>query len=194
MLKLNELKSLEDISSSGLSHTQIARIAQDWVDGAGISAIAREYFAAGDEPEQITEALTDACRGIYRVLTQSGAWGLAALSKLPTSGVDWDQLTEQQRRRINLLPAMLYHGVSTEAGVLMRTNSVPRSVAETLGAQYVQDSGADPLSAHAAREARDFLAALGADDWQRAAPSAASMTGEDYLTLWRRLSGVTVPD
>jgi replicative superfamily II helicase len=191
MLRINELKQLEQIASSGLTRSQIARIAQSWVDGAGIAEIAREYFAAGDSPQERTQALTDACRGIYRVLTQAGAWGLSALSKLPGSGLPWEELSEEDRRRINLLPAMLYHGVSTEAGVLMRTNAVPRSVAERLGERYIRDTGTDPLSAQAPREARDFLAELSPDGWAQVAPSGARMNGHDYFALWRRLSGVS---
>ena len=41
-------------------------------------------------------------------------------------------------RIINLLGAMLYHGVNTEAGVVMRMSSVPRTAANSLGAEFAQ--------------------------------------------------------
>jgi superfamily II DNA/RNA helicase len=190
MMKVRELEGLEKIAHSGLSRTQIARIAQDWVAGNGIAQIARDYFAEGTDAEAVTAAITTACRGIYRILTQAGSWGLAALSRLPTSGVDWEALSDEDRRRINLLPAFLYHGVSTEAGVLMRVNAVPRSVAESLGERFVSEAQIDPLTAQAGRQVRDFLSALPAQDWAEAAPAHASLSGDDYQILWRRLSGV----
>lgn len=190
MLQVRELKQLQDIAGRGLEQSQIADIARGWVEGRGIADLARTYFAQGDSPEELTQAISDACRGIYRVLTQAGAWGLAALSKMPTSGIPWDDLSDDDKRRINLLPAMLYHGVSSESGVLMRVNAVPRSVAERLGQHYVDTSGYDPLSADAARHARDFLEHLPAAEWQAVAPAGAALDGDDYMRLWHRLSGV----
>jgi hypothetical protein len=192
MLRVRELEGLEKLARTGLSRTEIARIAQDWVEGQGIAQIARDYFAEGTSREQVTEAITEACRGIYRVLTHAGSWGLAALSKLPTSGLDWDALSEEERQRINLLPAFVYHGVSTEAGVLMRMNSVPRSVAETLGDHFVAEKNVDPLSTAASRRARQFLVDLPASEWSGVAPAGAPMTGDDYRRVWRRLAGVDV--
>jgi hypothetical protein len=46
--------------------------------------------------------------------------------RLPTAGLDFDNMPEDQKRITNNLPAMLYHGVNTEAGVLMRMNAVRR--------------------------------------------------------------------
>ena len=53
------------------------------------------------------------------------------------SGIDFDaKLSEADKRRLNSLPAMIYHGVSSEDAVLMRMNSAPRSAAEALGSLY----------------------------------------------------------
>ena len=71
------------------------------------------------------------CRAIYRVIVNNGTWGVSALSRM--AEIDFDALPEPERRRINALPAMIYHGVNTEDAVLMRMNSVPRSAAGTLG-------------------------------------------------------------
>jgi hypothetical protein len=129
MLKIPQLaKSLEDITTNGMEHQQLAAITRDWVDGKSIQQIASAYFRA--EQDQ-TQAITNACKAIYRNLINNGTWGLSALSRL--SGIDFEQLPDEQKRHINLLPAMIYHGVKTEEGVLMRMNGVPRSIAETLG-------------------------------------------------------------
>ena len=49
------------------------------------------------------------------------------------SGVDFDALSETERRRINALPAMIYHGVGSEDAVLMRMNGAPRSAVGSTG-------------------------------------------------------------
>lgn len=108
---------------------------------------------------------------------------------MPTAGIDFDSLSDDELRVLNNLPAMLYHGVKSEEGVLMRMNSVPRSIAENLGADFKQqhqgsDAAADPSLA------TGYVNALRAEDWSRLRPEGASMSGDDYLKVWRQLSGV----
>ena len=114
------------------------------------------------------------------------SWGLSALCKL--SGIDFDQLAPDEKRRINSLPAMIYHGVKTEAAVLMRMNSVPRSIAEPLGREFEEKAGA-PAGTQTVGVAREFLRSLNDDDWARFVPSRALMSGKDYKDIWGRLSG-----
>ncbi len=47
-------------------------------------------------------------------------------------------MPDDLKRWLNILPAIIYHGVRTEEAVLMRVNSVPRSIAEPMGEQYKQ--------------------------------------------------------
>jgi len=177
--------ALRELGGAGMSYKRIAEVAQAWVAGVSIRDIAKKYFKkAGDE--NLTDAITNACKGIYRTLTNVGTWGLAALSKMPTSGLDYDAMSEEERRALNMLPAMLYHGVSTESAVLMRMNHVPRTIATTLGKRFE----AEPVSAqHTSRHARDFLRALTNQQWSAAVPKGAAMSGADYRDVWRRLSG-----
>ena len=98
-----------------------------------------------------TEAFTDACKAIYRAIVNNGTWGVSALSRV--SGMDFDAMSEAERRRINALPAMIYHGVRTEEAVLMRMNSAPRSAAEALGSLYRQSTG-DDVSRYSVGKAR----------------------------------------
>ena len=62
--------------------------------------IATDYFDR--DAENMTTAITDACKGIYRTLANAGTWGLAALSKM--AGIDFEHLSPEQRRAINNLP------------------------------------------------------------------------------------------
>ena len=180
MMRIPEIKL--EIGSEGLSHQHIANITRAWVDGRSIQDIATEYF----RDKTGTEAITSACKAIYRTLTNNGPWGLSALCKI--SGIDFDQLPPDVKHRINSLPAMIYHGVKTEAAVLMRMNSVPRSIAEALGAEFVEKSGI-PCDTQTIGVAREFLRTLGDSDWGRLAPAGVPMSGGDYRAIWGRLSG-----
>src|SRR5205823_559262 len=122
MLAIPQLGGLSELTRSGLDRSRIADISRDWVAGVGVEQIAERYFRRPGV--DLTTAISTACRAIYRTLSYAGTWGLSALSKMPRSGIDFEELTHEQRRVINNLPAMLYHGVATEGGVLMRMNAV----------------------------------------------------------------------
>ena len=186
MLRIPQLqRQLDEIGGKGVDSSRVSDIARDWVNGKGIGAIAREYFASVRD-EQGTAALTDACRAIYRVIVNNGTWGVSALSRM--AGIDFDALPEPERRRINALPAMIYHGVNTEDAVLMRMNSVPRSAAGTLGDLY-RDATGGAESRYSVSEARDFLQGLGEHEWNSARPPNAALSGARYKRLWEILSG-----
>ena len=185
MLKIPQLaRNLEDITKTGMEHQQLAAITRDWVDGKSIQEIAMAYFRADQNQ---THAITEACKAVYRNLINNGTWGLSALSRL--SGIDFEKLPDEQKRHINLLPAMIYHGVKTEEGVLMRMNSVPRSIAEAMGESYRQAAGesAQKTSVHAVR---DFIASAEIAVWNRARPKKSPLSATEYRDVWRVLSGI----
>jgi hypothetical protein len=185
MLRVNELRSpLEKLGKEGKDQGQIAKLTIDWVNGKSLREIAEVYFRG--EKDDATTAVSKACTAIYGGLSTSGPWGLSALSKMPTSGLNFDELPEDVARRINALPAMIYHGVNTEAAVLLRMNAVPRSVAGPLGKQYESEVGEQSLSV---KSARNFLKNLSDAAWGAAAPQKAAMSGSDYREIWRQLSG-----
>ncbi len=187
MLNIPQLRgSLGELTRSGLDRRRIAAISADWVRGDGIEMIARTYFQQGNT--DLTKAISNACKAIYRTLSYAGTWGLSALAKMPSSGINFETLTDEQRRAINNVPAMLYHGVSSDAAVLMRMNSVPRSIAEPLGSSFVEATQQRPTDVRPA-EARAFLRDLADSDWQRVAPAESKMSGSDYRKVWKQLSG-----
>lgn len=184
MLKIPQLShSLEELGGTGLTHTHLSNITKAWVNGASIEDIAKNFFSQGRTE---TEAFTTACKALYRTIVNSGTWGVSALSRV--SDIDFEALSDQERRRINAIPAMIYHGVKTEAGVVMRMNSAPRSAAERLGEIYesVFVGGSGRYSVGGGRE---FLKGLDLSDWQRARPEGATMSGGDYKRVWQILSG-----
>jgi hypothetical protein len=110
------------------------------------------------------------------------------VSRPDASGLDFDNMPEDRKRVINNLPAMLYHGVNTEAAVLMRMNAVPRSIAVGLGERF-SAAAKDGADLHSVRSARSYLRNLSANDWQRSAPAHTKMSGEDYRNVWSLLAG-----
>ena len=150
MLKIPELSgSLQEIATSGLSQESIAALTSDWVNGKSIAEIATAYFQAKGKDE--TAAITSACRAIYRILVNSGPWGISALSKMPTSGLDLEKLPDDVRRRhrraaVDDLPRRPFRAGGADA-----MNSVPRSVAETLGVAYHAAVGETAMSVSSAR-------------------------------------------
>jgi hypothetical protein len=184
MLKVRQLKSLEDIAGSRGNKNTLAEITKAWVNGESLEKIAKEHFADGKSDE--THALTIATRAIYKDLVNSGTWGISALSRF--SDLDFDKISAAEKRRINAVPAMVYHGVRTEDAVLMRMNEAPRSAAEKLGGLYCEANGAndDRLSISKSRE---FLKGLDASDWSKVRPKDAALSGAGYLKIWGVLSG-----
>ena len=183
MLKVPQLKQqLEEIGGSGFDHSRISEITRDWVNGRTLDDIAKEYFRSDSD----TIALTNACRAIYRAIVNNGTWGISALTRI--AGIDFDALSEGERRRINALPSMIYHGVRSEDAVLMRMNSAPRSAAESLGALYRDFTGED-TSRYSVDKARDFLKQLSSDEWDRVRPANAALSGRGYKSVWEILSG-----
>ena len=187
MLRVPQLsQDLVELGGKGFDRSRISEITNDWVNGKGLEAIAREYFRREKDDDAGTAALTDACRAIYRTIVNSGTWGVSALTRV--SGIDFDTLSEADKRRINALPAMIYHGVSTEDAVLMRMNSAPRSAAEALGSLYREVTG-ENRRRYSVGEARRFLQGLGADDWEGVRPEGAALSGTGYKRVWEVLSG-----
>lgn len=186
MLHVPQLKQpLEDVGGQGFDHTHLSNITREWVKGAKIDEIAKAYFSA-DPDSADTEAITKACRAIYKAIVNNGTWGVSALCQM--SGIDFDALPEDERRRISALPAMIYHGVGTESAVLMRINSVPRGVATQLGERFSTNTDGSPDS-FSVGSAREFLKSLNERDWEQARPKGASLSGANYRRVWSVLSG-----
>lgn len=184
MLRVPQLaRNLDEIKGDGIEKQQLAQITQAWVQGKTIQEIATNFFKNDKSP---TSAITDTCRAIYRNLVNNGTWGLSALSRL--SGIDFDGLSADQRRQIDLLPALVYHGVQTEQAVVMRMNGVPRSIAENLGESFQRSAGAEGTTA-GVPGARQFLNTASIDVWNQARPIGAALSASEYKMVWKVISG-----
>ena len=180
MLKIPQLKQLEEIAGSGKKYEYIANITTDWVTGSSIYDIAIKYFSDRNDN---TDKLTLASKAINKQIANCGTWGVFAITKL--SGIDFDQLSDEQRKEIDALPAMIYHGVRTPEAVLMCINNVPRSISESLGNEYKKIA-----SEYSVEEAKQFVRTLKEEDWDRIRKPNSAMSGKDYMNIWKLFSGI----
>jgi replicative superfamily II helicase len=176
MFKIEQLNFSPD-DESGKRQSRMADIAQAWIEGKTIQEMAVSFFdgSGSDEISKVYNA-------IYGKLTNGGTWGLSALSRM--SGIDFDTLSDEKKRQLNLMPAMLYHGVKSEESVLMRMNSVPRSFAETLGNKFKQQ-----VENRNVATARQYLKGLKGRDWDSVTSHSQYLSGSECKKVWQILSG-----
>ncbi|MFP4459945.1 MAG: helicase-related protein, partial [Candidatus Zixiibacteriota bacterium] len=187
MLDTYEIRnSMNELNTKGqtIDPSSIARLIIDWVNGKDIGSIASKFYPNEDN----NKAIQKATKSLYKVVANAATWGLAALQQMPTSGVDWDNLTDVDKRKMTNLPAYLHYGVNTDEGVLMRKNNVPRSIANRLGELYsasvngqIYDKSSNSVS--------KWISQQGTETWNRIRPEESKLSGEDYKKVWMKLSG-----
>jgi replicative superfamily II helicase len=186
MLNTYEIKkSLEDIKIGNrvLDQSSISRLIIYWVNGDTISDIAEKLIPSEDSNKNIREIT----KALYKVITNSTSWGISALQKMPTSGVDWVQLSESDKKKVLNIPAYIYYGVNTDEAVLMRKANVPRTIAGKLGLKYKEEFGEDILN-HNAENVQKWLSSKTERDIQNVIPANSPLTAKEYLEIWKRLN------
>ncbi|WAM37007.1 DEAD/DEAH box helicase [Caldicellulosiruptor acetigenus] len=181
MLSVPEVKkSLEiDIPGETKTYSKLSHLIIDWVSGKEFTEIAKNIWGS-DDPRKIS----DCVKAIYQKVVNGATWGLAAFLSMPTSGINFSQLTEDEIRNLKNIPAMVYYGVNTEEGIVMRINNVPRSIANKLGEIYkMKNEDISPRSAY------EWLKNISISIWDESVPSNKSISGADYKRIWEKLSG-----
>ncbi|CAB5499639.1 hypothetical protein AZO1586R_961 [Bathymodiolus azoricus thioautotrophic gill symbiont] len=176
MFGIKQLNFSHD-EEQGRNQSRMADIAQAWIAGKSIHEIATDFFEGSGSKE-----ISKVYNAIYSKLANGGTWGLSALSLM--SGLDFDALSDSQKRQLNLMPAMLYHGVKSESSVLMRMNSVPRSIAEKLGEKFQQQEEKRSVAI-----AREYLKGLHDNDWNAVTSHSEFISGSECKKIWQILSG-----
>ena len=188
MLETPEVrKQMEQIKSgdSILDRSSISKLITDWVSGANITTLSQKYFQNEDSAKSI-ESCT---RAIYRNVANAATWGLAAIQKMPNSGLNWENLSEIEKKRLANLPSMIHYGVNTDEAILMRKNNVPRSIATRLGELYNASIGGEIFS-QSSTSINSWLNIQNENVWESVIPNNSRMSGEDYKKIWKKLSGV----
>jgi uncharacterized protein (DUF2384 family) len=188
MLNTYEIrKSIETLSTSErpLDQSSIARLIIDWVNGQSVSRIASRFYP----DEELNNAIQKTTQALYKVVAHSATWGLAAMQSLPTSGVDWESLSEIDRKRMANLPAYLHYGVNTDEGVLMRKNNIPRSIANRLGQLYDAAVNGEIFS-QPTDSVHNWLRNQEQETWESVRPAGSRLSGEEYKRVWEKLNGI----
>lgn len=178
---LLDVRELGLEAESGRENQRIADVMAAWVGGKSVAEIARLFYS----DEDFTKSITLCCTELFRKLTQNSAWGTGALMAL--SELDLANLPSDQVDEIRSIPAMLFYGVSTANGVLMRTLDVPRSTAEAMG-EFFKSEDVDP-NVSRITQARRWLSNQPATVWDSAKPNNSKMSGSDYKQIWQILNG-----
>ena len=162
-------------SGTTITGDKMGRLVAEWMRGTSMYDIATKILEAND-----AESISKCVRTIHSRVANSASWGLSAMLKIPQEGIP----AETQRSAMNL-PAMMYYGVDTDAAVLMRLNSIPRSIAKEMGAMY---EGGHSIQEATPGTVREWISGLGDSQWSRVAGSSR-LTGTEYKRIWERLSG-----
>src|SRR5690625_3335734 len=187
MLDTYEIRnSIRKLSKDGqpLDSSSIARLIVDWVNVNNLVSIASRIYPELDT----TTAIQQTTRALYSVVSNSATWGLAALQKMPTSGVDWENLSDIEKKKMANLPAYLHYGVNTDEGVLMRKNNVPRSIANRLGELYSAAVDGE-IFTQPSDTVSNWLSEQPNETWEMARPDVSTLSGEDYRRIWEKLNG-----
>lgn len=170
---------------SGSQHRHLAEVLAMWVEGRPLGEIAARHFQT--EGGDVTDSITQCCRQLFQRFAQAGAWGLGALQAL--AGIDIANVPPDQAEALRSVPAMVFYGVPTVNAVLMRSLSVPRSIAVPLGERFAAEgtAGDGPRVVRA----REWLKDLPTERWEEAKPATSSMSGNDYRRVWRILNGMS---
>jgi replicative superfamily II helicase len=188
MLKTYEIrKTLEDIKvgEQVLDQRSISKLIINWVNGQNISQIAQRIFPN----EEKAKAVEKTTKAIYKAIANMASWGISALQKMPTSSIDWEYLSDIEKKKMMNIPAYMLYGVNTDEGVLMRKANVPRSIANSLGNLYKQQVG-DAIYSTKISTVNEWLANQPIDAWERALPANSKLTADEYKRVWEKLNAV----
>ena len=171
-----ELRGLADVkaSSKPVGHEAMGRIIADWVSGKSIPDISRDHFG-GTTMKPIRECVS----AIYSKISQKAAWGLFAMQQVNRVG---------DRPGASNLSAMVYYGVNTDAAILMRRNSLPRSISISMGKAYAREQ--PDLYEAKSSNVYGWLDDLSESGWNSAVQKGAPISGLEYKQIWRNLAGL----
>lgn len=151
------------------SAERIARVTSAWVNGQSLQEIANNEYD-GD--------VIKCVHHIYTKISNLLPWGLRGVQKVAFAGndqADWEQL--------DLIPAMIYHGVRSREAIALRMLNVPRIVAEGLAGEYRSEGTSTWESV------LNWLNHSNADKWNKSLPKNSAINGSECKILWEILEG-----
>ena len=186
-IMLNDIPETRDqlaqikIGGNKITNGSLSNIIIDWVSGKELFEISEKYFGGTD-----TDAMRDCVKAIYGKVTNAATWGLAAIQKLPTSGISKDPSPGEQRQLSNL-SSMIFYGVDSDEAILMRLNSIPRSLSKKMGTIYKTDVPTYQNSTPA--DVMTWIQTLDERRWNSVVPENSRLSGNEYKQIWQKISG-----
>jgi hypothetical protein len=147
---------------------RIARITSMWVNGVSLSDIAEKEY---------NNNLLECTKHIYSAITNLVPWGIQAIQRISFAGdnnINWDD--------IDLIPAMVLHGVKTKEAIALRMLNVPRFIAEKIANTIRREN-------IALNSIDEWLDKSDNKLWQSALPSGAAIKGSECKHLWEIIEG-----
>ncbi|MFI6434140.1 DEAD/DEAH box helicase [Streptomyces sp. NPDC050759] len=181
MLEVPELRAqLTKVTEDheGRTGDFVARVMQDWVNGASVPQLAADHFSKAEESDRL-KAITKCCQRLFGDIAPTVSWGLSALQSL-TLGQEFAALPPEAQRELRNIPSYAFYGVRSEEAIAMRLAGVPRSAAARMASAARDGSATAPV------EVRTRLAGLPDAAWQ----SALGPKGPAYRRIWQILDGV----
>lgn len=160
-----------------LNLVRISGIIKDWVNGATIPEIAKDYFEF-----ETKDKVLSASRYLHTKVSNDISWGLNALQKVSLFGksVDWQEY--------GYASALIYFGVNNKYAATLRMLGVPRACAESLSEElkeYQKKSGEKQLGF---QDIRNWLDSI--DDQKWTPKRKTNLSGQRYKELWRYFAGL----
>ena len=187
LLQVPELrKSLNEVTGGAQPDGDtLSRMICDWVQGRPLTEMANKYFSGKSHSDEggpgttdSVVAMTRCCRSVFGRLTQTAAWGLAALQSL-TIRDSIESLSTEEQRALRNLPARVYYGVNSDEAVALRLVGVPRMAAPGL-AQQIGIGATEPV-----HQVRAKVRGAAVDDWT----AALGDRGASYHHVWSIIEG-----
>lgn len=149
------------------SPERVARIATQWVNGETIATIAAAEYR---------DDLLQCTKDLHSTVATLVPWGMRGIQRIAFAGqeVNWASL--------ELLPAMVVHGVRSREAIALRMLGVPRFAAEGLSAE-VRAGNVSFAALH------EWLVNLPPARWQRALPGNSGISGSETKRIWQALDG-----
>ena len=179
---LNVIKDIPEIRIGEeipikLNLNRISGIIKDWVNGATIPEIAKDYFDF-----ETKDKVLSASRYLHTKVANDISWGLNAFQRVSLFGkdVDWQEY--------GYAPAFIYFGVNDKYAVTLRMLGVPRASAQSLSEElkeYQKKSGEKQLSF---QDIRNWLNDI--DDQKWTPKRKTNLSGKRYKELWRYFAGL----
>jgi replicative superfamily II helicase len=147
---------------------RIATITTAWVNGVSLFEIAKLEF---------DNDLLECTRHIYSTISSLVPWGLRAIQKVAFSGRDdvaWEEM--------DMIPAMVLHGVRSKEAVALRMLNIPRFIAENMAA-HIRASNI-PL-----KNIDEWLTKTSPDDWSKFVSPGSTVSGPELKLLWEIIDG-----